>query len=185
MTIDRQCGSSQQAAHFAAALVMSGIHDLVVAGGVEVMSMVPLGSSLTAGAELGYGHAFGGTGWAARYGDQPISQFVGAELVAAQWDLGRPELEELALRSHRLAGEAQDDGRFVREIAPWNGFAADEGIRRGTTREQMAALEPLTDGGRVTAALASQISDGAAALLVASEDAITRHGLVPRRDSTP
>jgi acetyl-CoA C-acetyltransferase len=180
VTIDRQCGSSQQAAHFAAALVTSGIHDLVVAGGVEVMSMVPLGSSLTAGAELGYGHAFGGTGWGARYGEQPISQFVGAELVAAQWDLGRPELEELALRSHRLAGEAQDDGRFVREIAPWNGFAADEGIRRETTREQMAALEPLTEGGRVTAALASQISDGAAALLVASEDAITRYGLVPR-----
>ena len=180
VTIDRQCGSSQQAAHFAAALVMSGIHDLVVAGGVEVMSMVPLGSSLTAGVELGYGHAFGGTGWAKRYGDQPISQFVGAELIAERWDLSRAELEELALRSHRLAAEAQDEGRFAREIAAWNGFSADEGIRRGTTREQMAALEPLAEGGRLTAALASQISDGAAALLIASEDAVARYGLVPR-----
>ena len=180
VTIDRQCGSSQQAAHFAAALVMSGIHDLVVAGGVEVMSMVPLGSSLTAGAELGYGHAFGGTGWAKRYGDQPISQFVGAEMIAERWDLSREELEELALRSHQLAAAAQDEGRFTREIAPWNGFAADEGIRRGTTREQMAALAPLADGGRLTAALASQISDGAAALLIASKEAVARYGLVPR-----
>ncbi len=180
VTIDRQCGSSQQAAHFAAALVMSGIHDLVVAGGVEVMSSVPLGSSLTAGLELGYGHAFGGDGWAKRYGDQPISQFVGAELIAERWNLSRAELEEFALRSHRLAAEAQDDGRFVREIAPWNGFAADEGIRRGTTPEQMAALAPLTEGGRLTAALASQISDGAAAVLVASEAAVERYGLVPR-----
>ena len=110
---------------------------------------------------------------------------MGAELVAAQWDLGRQELEEFALRSHRLAGEAQDEGRFDREIAPWNGFAADEGTRRDTTREQMAALEPLTEGGRVTAALASQISDGAAALLVASEEAVTRTGSCRGRGSTP
>ena len=85
---------------------------------------------------------FGGDGWAKRYGDQPISQFVGAELIAEQWNLSRAELEEFALRSHRLAAEAQDEGRFEREIAPWNGFAADEGIRRGTTAEQMAALQP-------------------------------------------
>jgi acetyl-CoA C-acetyltransferase len=180
VTIDRQCGSSQQAAHFAAALVMSGIHDLVVAGGVEVMSSVPLGSSLTAGVSLGYGHAFGGEGWAKRYGDQTISQFVGAELIAEQWGLGRPELEDFALRSHRLAAEAWDDGRFDREVVAWNGFAADEGIRRGTTREQLAALQPLAEGGRLTAALASQISDGAAAVLVASAAAVARYGLVPR-----
>lgn len=180
-TIDRQCGSSQQALHFAAQGVMSGTQDLVVAGGVQNMSAIPISAAMTVAEQFGFRDPFSGShGWRARYGDQEISQFRAAELIAARWDLSREEMEAYALESHRRAAQAIDEGRFEREIVPLDGVAADEGPRRDTTLEKMAGLRPLSEGGRVTAALASQISDGAAALLVASERAVREHGLTPR-----
>ena len=179
VTIDRQCGSSQQALHFAAQAVMAGVQDLVVAGGVEVMSQVPIGSPTTVGLEHGMAHPRGGQGWAERYGDQEISQFRGAELIAERWDLSREEMERYALESHARALRATADGLFAEEIAPVEGLAHDEGPRAGTTPEKLASLAALRPGGRLTAALASQVSDGAAALLVASGDAVRRLGLTP------
>jgi acetyl-CoA C-acetyltransferase len=178
-TIDRQCGSSQQALHFAAQAVMAGVQDVVVAGGVEVMSQVPIGSPTTVGLEHGMAHPRGGQGWAERYGDQEISQFRGAELIAERWDLSREEMERYALESHARALRATADGLFAEEIAPVEGLAHDEGPRAGTTPEKLASLNTLRPGGRLTAALASQVSDGAAALLVASGDAVRRLGLTP------
>jgi acetyl-CoA C-acetyltransferase len=179
-TLDRQCGSSQQAAHFAAQGVMSGAYDLVVAGGVENMSLVPIGASAFVGVQAGLGSPFEAEGWLARYGEQEISQFRGAELIAEEWGLSREELEAYALESHRRATAAWEEGRFDREVVPYDGVARDEGFRPDASLESMAAL-PLLPGGRVlTAALASQIADGAAALLIASEDAVRRHGLTPR-----
>jgi acetyl-CoA C-acetyltransferase len=179
VTIDRQCGSSQQALHFAAQAVMAGVQDLVVAGGVEVMSQVPIGSPTTVGLEHGMAHPRGGTGWAERYGDQEISQFRGAELIAERWGLSREEMERYALESHARALRATADGLFDEEIAPVEGLAHDEGPRAGTTPEKLASLAALRPGGRLTAALASQVSDGAAALLVASGEAVRRLGLTP------
>ncbi|HWG64567.1 MAG TPA: acetyl-CoA C-acetyltransferase [Streptosporangiaceae bacterium] len=179
VTIDRQCGSSQQAVHFAAQGVMSGTQDLVVAAGVESMSMVPMGSTVTLAAQNGMALPFG-QGWLDRYGNQEISQFRGAQLICEKWGLTRRQLEEFALESHRRAVRAQDEGRFEREITPVAGVTADEGPRRDTTLEKMAGLQPLREGWELTAATASQISDGAAALLIASESAIERHNLTPR-----
>jgi acetyl-CoA C-acetyltransferase len=179
-TLDRQCGSSQQAAHFAAQGVMSGTYDLVVAGGVENMTMVPIGASAFVGMQAGLGSPFEAEGWLARYGEQEISQFRGAELIAEEWGLSREELEAYALESHRRATAAWTEGRFDREVVTYDGVPRDEGFRPDASLESMAAL-PLLPGGRVlTAALASQIADGAAALLIASEDAVHRHGLRPR-----
>ncbi|HEV7752711.1 MAG TPA: acetyl-CoA C-acetyltransferase [Baekduia sp.] len=178
VTVDRQCGSSQQAAQFAAASVMAGIHDVVVAGGVEAMSTVPINTY--ADPELGFGEPYQGEGWLDRFGDQEISQFRGAELVAERWEITREEMEELALRSHRLAATAWDEGRYDREVVPVGAVDRDEGIRRDTSLEQLAALRTLREGGRLTAGLASQIADGSAALLVASADAVERYGLTPR-----
>jgi acetyl-CoA C-acetyltransferase len=178
-TIDRQCGSSQQALHFAAQAVLAGVQDLVVAGGAEVMSQVPIGSPTTIGLEHGMAHPRGGTGWAQRYGDQEISQFRGAELIAERWDLGREEMERFALESHERALRAIDDGLFADEIVPVDGITRDEGPRRGTTPEKLASLKTLRPDGRLTAALASQVSDGAAALMVASGTAVDRLGLTP------
>jgi acetyl-CoA C-acetyltransferase len=181
VTVDRQCGSSQQAVHFAAQAVMSGTADLVVAGGVQNMSAIPISYAMTAAQPLGYTDPFSGsTGWRERYGDQEISQFRAAELIATKWHLDRAEMEEYALESHRRAIQAIDQGRFVPEIARYQGMTTDEGPRRDTSLAKMAGLKTLTEGGRVTAALASQISDGAAALLVASERALAVHGLRPR-----
>ncbi|UOY01806.1 acetyl-CoA C-acetyltransferase [Blastococcus sp. PRF04-17] len=179
VTIDRQCGSSQQALHFAAQAVLAGVSDLVVAGGVEVMSQVPIGSPTTVGLEHGMAHPRGGTGWADRYGDQEISQFRGAELIAQRWDISREEMEAYALRSHARALAAIDGGLFAEEIAPVGDLVHDEGPRRGTTPEKLASLTTLREGGRLTAALASQVSDGAAALLVASGAAVRRLNLTP------
>ncbi len=177
VTIDRQCGSSQQAVHFAAQAVLSGTQDLVVAAGVENMSTVKMGSS----AAIGQGMPLPwGNGWAERYGKQEISQFRGAQLICEKWGIKRAELEELALESHRRALQAIDEGRFEREIAPIAGVATDEGPRRDTSLEKMAGLDPLREGWEITAATSSQISDGAAALLIASEPAAARHGLTPR-----
>jgi acetyl-CoA C-acetyltransferase len=180
-TIDRQCGSSQQAVHFAAQAVMSGTADLVVAGGVQNMSQIPIASAMTCAAPLGFTDPFSGSkGWQARYGGQEVSQFRAAEMIAAKWDLSREDMERFAFESHRRAIRAQDEGRFDREIAPLEDVTRDEGPRRETTLEQMATLKTLTEGGRLTAAVSSQISDGAAALLVASERAVEAHGLKPR-----
>ena len=179
VTVDRQCGSSQQAVHFAAQAVMSGTQDLVIAAGVESMSMVPMGSSVALAAEKGMPLPFG-QGWRDRYGDQEISQFRGAQLICEQWGFKRSQLEEFALESHQRAVRAVDEGRFEREIVPVNGVSVDEGPRRDTSLEKMAALAPLREGWEITAATASQISDGAAALLVASDAAVRRYGLTPR-----
>jgi acetyl-CoA C-acetyltransferase len=179
VTIDRQCGSSQQAVHFAAQGVLSGTQDLVVAAGVESMSQVPMGTSVGLPMEKGMALPYG-QGWQDRYGTQEISQFRGAQLVCEKWGLSRRQLEEFALESHQRAIRAIDEGRFAREIAPVAGVTADEGPRRDTSLEKMAGLKPLRDGWEVTAAAASQISDGAAALLIASEAAVRRHGLTPR-----
>jgi acetyl-CoA C-acetyltransferase len=181
VTIDRQCGSSQQAVHFAAQAVLSGTADLVVAGGVQNMSAIPISSAMTAGQQYGFDEPFTGSkGWVARYGSEPLSQFASADAIASQWDISREEMEAFALESHRRALAAMDDGRFVKEIAAYGDVTEDLGPRRDTSLEKMASLKPLLEGGRVTAAVASQITDGAAALLVASEAAVREHGLTPR-----
>jgi acetyl-CoA C-acetyltransferase len=179
-TVDRQCGSSQQAVHFAAQAVMSGTADLVVAGGVQNMSAVPISSAMTAGQALGFDDPFSGSvGWRARYGDQEVSQFRGAEMIAERWHITREEMERYALESHRRARAAIAAGVFEAEIVAWESVRADEGPRE-TSLEKMAALPSLLPGGRLTAALASQISDAASAVLVASEAAVRDHGLTPR-----
>ena len=181
VTVDRQCGSGQQAVSFAAMAVKSGVNDLVVAGGVQNMSMVPIGTALVAAEPLGHADPFSGSqGWVQRYGTQEVSQFRGAEMIAEKWDISRADMEAYALESHRRAVQAIDEGRFDAEIEPVAGVAVDEGPRRDTTLERMQSLPPLVEGGCLTAAVSSQISDGAAALLVASERAVEEHGLAPR-----
>ncbi|MGB3440792.1 MAG: acetyl-CoA C-acetyltransferase [Actinophytocola sp.] len=181
VTVDRQCGSSQQAVHFAAQAVMSGTADVVVAGGVQNMSAIPISAAMYAGREHGFPDPFSTSrGWLARYGDQEISQFRGAELIAEKWDISRGDMEEYALRSHARAVTAIDGGWFAGEIAPVDGVDADECPRRDTSPAKMAGLRTLVPDGRLTAALASQISDGAAALLVVSARALAEHGLTPR-----
>ena len=202
VTVDRQCGSSQQAVHFAAQAVLSGTADLVVAGGVQNMSMVPIGAAMVFGGDRGGRASPGGSGgmvppgkesqqghegpftnsqgWRARYGAEEISQFRAADLIADTWGIGRPEMERYALASHQRAVRAIDDGAFRAEIVPYQDMTADEGPRRDTTLAKMASLKPLREGGRITAALSSQIADGAAALLIASERALDRHGLRPK-----
>ncbi len=179
VTIDRQCGSSQQALHFAAQAVLSGTQDLVIAAGVESMSVVPMGSSVALPAEQGMPLPFG-HGWRERYGDQEISQFRGAQLICEKWGINRSQLEEFALASHQRAVRAIDEGRFASQVTQVAGVSADEGPRRDTSLEKMAGLAPLREGWEITAATSSQISDGAAALLVASEAAVRRYGLTPR-----
>ena len=181
VTVDRQCGSSQQAVHFAAQAVMSGTQDLVIAGGVQSMNQIPIMAAMTAGEAYGHPNPRTGLkGWAERYGDQEISQFRGAELIARKWHISRREMEEFALESNRRALHAINAGYFEREIAPVGAFARDEAPRVGTTLEKMATLEPVVAGGSITAAVSSQIADGAAALLIASEAAVERYKLEPR-----
>jgi acetyl-CoA C-acetyltransferase len=183
VTVDRQCGSSQQAVHFAAQAVLSGTQDLVVAGGVQNMSQIPIAFASRQAAEplgLTEGPFLGSEGWRARYGRQPVNQFTGAETIAAKWGISRQDQEEFALRSHRRAVRAIDEGRFDRELVPHGDVTADEGPRRDTSLEKMAALKPVIDGGTITAACSSQVSDGAAAMLLASERAVREHGLRPR-----
>ncbi len=181
VTVDRQCGSSQQAVHFGAQAVMSGTSDLVVAGGVQNMSQIPISSAMTLAEPLGFSDPFSGSkGWVERYGTQEVSQFRGADMIAEKWDISREDMERFALESHERAIRAQDEGRFDDEIVPFGEVGADEGPRRGTTLEKMASLPALAEGSRLTAAVASQISDGATAMLVASEQAVKSHGLKPR-----
>ncbi|MEN3270205.1 acetyl-CoA C-acetyltransferase [Pseudonocardia sp.] len=177
VTIDRQCGSSQQALHFAAQGVMSGTQDLVVAAGVENMAMVPMGTNAAVSKELGASPK--GDGWAERYGDQEISQFRGAQLICEKWGYRRDDLERFALESHRRAVRAIDEGRFAGQITPVAGTDTDEGARRDTSLEQMAQLKGLREGWEITAAVSSQMSVGAGALLVASERAVQTHNLTP------
>jgi acetyl-CoA C-acetyltransferase len=178
VTVDRQCGSSQQAVHFAAQGVLSGTQDMVVAAGVESMSIVTMGSSVMLAMQAGMPAPFG-DGWKQRFGDQEISQFRGAQLICERWGLKRLQLEEFALESHQRAVRAIDEGRFTSQIAPLNGVAADEGPRRDTSLEKMAGLPALREGWEITAATSSQISDGAGALLIVSEQALREHGLTP------
>ncbi|GAA4874313.1 acetyl-CoA C-acetyltransferase [Saccharopolyspora cebuensis] len=181
VTVDRQCGSSQQALHFAAQAVLSGTADLVAAGGVQNMSAIPISAAMLAGQQHGFPDPFGGsTGWRARYGEQQVSQFRGADLIAEHWGISRERMERYALRSHERALAALDAGRFDRELVPVAGATADECPRRGTSTERMAELPALADGSRLTAAVASQICDGASAALVASERFVAEHGLRPR-----
>jgi acetyl-CoA C-acetyltransferase len=180
-TIDRQCGSSQQAVHFAAQAVLSGTSDVVVAGGVQNMSMIPISSAMTLAQPLGFDDPFSGsTGWRARYGDEEVSQFRAAEMIAGKWGIGREDMERFALQSHQRALQANDEDRFASQIVPVAGLTVDEGPRRGTSLEKMAALPTLIDGGRLTAAVSSQISDAAAALLIVNERGLAAHGLTPR-----
>ncbi|GAC1320310.1 MAG: acetyl-CoA C-acetyltransferase [Acidimicrobiales bacterium] len=179
-TIDRQCGSSQQAVHFAAQAVMSGTVDVVIAGGVQNMSQIPISYAMTAAEPLGFADPFSGsTGWVARYGDQEVSQFRGAEIIAERWGITREDMESFAVESHTRALKAQADGRFDREIVPLAGVDRDEGPR-DPNWEKIRSLPTLSPGGRVTAAVASQLSDAASAVLVVSERALREHGLTPR-----
>ena len=180
-TVDRQCGSSQQAVHFAAQGVMSGTQDLVVAGGVQNMSQIPISMAMLAAQDLGFPDPFTTSpGWIERYGPDQLSQFNSAEMIAEKWELSREDLERFAYTSHQRAITAIDNGYFTNEIEPLGNFSEDETPRRDTTLEKMAELEPLQEGGRITAGVASQISDGAAALLIASEQAVKDHNLKPR-----
>jgi acetyl-CoA C-acetyltransferase len=181
VTVDRQCGSSQQAVHFAAQAVMSGTADLIVAGGVQNMSQIPIAAAMLAGQQFGFDDPFSGSeGWRARYGTEEISQFRGADLIAEKWSIGRPEMEAFALASHQRAAHAIDAGYFAAEIAPYGAISIDECPRRDTSLDRMAGLKPLRDGGQMTAALSSQIADAAAAVLIASEAAVAEHALTPR-----
>ena len=178
--VDRQCGSSQQAVHFAAQAVMSGTQDVVLAGGIQNMSMIPIASALTAATPFGYPDPYtGSTGWDRRYGDQEVSQFRAAEMVAEKWGFDRRDMEVQAHQSHQRAVRAMDEGRFDDEIVPVAGLAVDECPRRDSSLEKMARMEPMTPGGRVTVAMVSQIADAAAVLMICSEDAVRRHGLKP------
>ena len=185
VTIDRQCGSSQQAVHFAAQGVMSGTQDLVVAGGVQNMSAIPIAAAMLVGQQYGFSTPFAESpGWLKRYGDQEVSQFRSAEMIAEKWDISRAEMEEFALASHDRARNAIAEGRFDNEIEPvtlpdGSTFAVDQ-CPRETSLEKMAGLEPLAPGGRITAAVSSQICDASTAMLVASEDAVRTHGLKAR-----
>ena len=179
-TIERQCGSGQQAISYAAQAVMSGTSELVVAGGVQSMSSIPLSYSNVAAQKFGFPDPFTGShGWAERYGGQEVSQFRGAEMMARRWGLTRDELEAFAVESHGRALAAQREGRFDREILPLAGLSEDQGPREPDF-EKLRSLQPIVDGGVHTAATASQMSDGAAVLLIASERAVAKYGLSPR-----
>jgi acetyl-CoA C-acetyltransferase len=179
-TIDRQCGSSQQAVHFAAQAVMSGTADVIVAGGVQNMSMIPISSAMTAAEPMGFSDPFSTSeGWVKRYGTQEVSQFRGAEMIAEKWDISREDMEEFAIESHTRALRARGEGRFDTQISPIGGLSFDEGMREPNI-EKIRSLPTLVPGGRITAAVASQISDASAAMLIVSERALKEHNLTPR-----
>jgi acetyl-CoA C-acetyltransferase len=180
VTIDRQCGSSQQAVHFAAQAIMAGVQDVVIAGGVQTMTQIPIGSSMMAGQALGFKDPFSGSkGWTERFGNEPVSQFYGAQKIADKWNISRKEMEEFSLASHERARAAIAAGHFDREVVPVGDFRMDETTRE-TSLEKMATLEPLTPGGKLTAGVASQTCDGASAMLLVSEAALKRYNLKPR-----
>ena len=180
VTVDRQCGSSQQAISFGAQAIMAGTADLILAGGVQNMSRIPISSAMTVGSEFGFTTPTAESHfWRRRYGDEEISQFRGAEMIAERWDISREDMERFALASHQRAFAAIRGGHFASEIIAVDGFVVDETPRQ-TSLEKMAGLPTLSPGGRMTAAVASQICDGASAVLLASERAVKEHGLTPR-----
>lgn len=180
VTIDRQCGSSQQSVHFAAQAVMSGTMDVVIAGGVQIMSKIPIGSSAQAAGAFGFKDPFTDSpAWVGRYGEDPPTQFKGAQMMADRWGFSREELEVFSLESHKRALKAISEGRFDREIVPLNGLSTDE-TPRDTSLEQMATLDPIFGLSKITAAVSSQTCDGSSAMLIASEDAVKRYNLKPR-----
>lgn len=180
-TIDRQCGSSQQALHFAAQAVMSGTQDVVAVGGVQTMTQIPISSAMLAGQPLGFADPFSGSkGWKARFGDQPVNQFYAAQRIADHWQISRQQMEAYALESHRRALDAIVGRRFVNEIVPCEGVWDDETPRQ-TSLAKMAELEPVSaEFPSITAAVSSQTCDASAALLVVSEAALKRYNLTPR-----
>ncbi|BBT39736.1 Beta-ketoadipyl-CoA thiolase [Pseudomonas putida] len=179
-TVDRQCGSSQQALHFAAQAVMSGTQDVVVAGGVQTMTQIPISSAMTAAEPLGFTNPFTGSeGWVRRYGSTPPTQFRSAQMIAEHWQLSRQALEAYSLESHRRALRAIEQGYFTREIVPLAGVEHDE-TPRHTSLDKMAELDILFGCDRVTAGVSSQTCDAASALLVVSEAALKRYNLTPR-----
>jgi acetyl-CoA C-acetyltransferase len=160
--------------------VLSGTMDVVVAGGVQQMSQIPISAAMTAGQPLGFDDPFTGSpGWVARYGTQEVNQFRSAELIAEKWDITRDDMEAFAVESHTRAIRARDEGRFDAEIVPLGECTADEGPREPDW-DKIRSLPVLTEGGRVTAACSSQISDASAALLIVNERGLADHGLSPR-----
>ncbi len=179
-TIDRQCGSSQQAVSFAAQSIMAGVNDVVIAGGVQTMSKIPISAAMIAAQPLGFSDPFSGSqGWVARYGDVQVSQFKSAQMIADKWQLSREQMEAFSLESHNRALRAIAEGRFDKEIVPLNGVTMDETPRQ-TSLEKMAELEPLAEGGTITAGVSSQTCDGSSAILLVSEEALKRYNLTPR-----
>ena len=188
-TVDRQCGSSQQAIHFAAQAVMSETQDIVIAGGVEVMSQVPIGAAIIDSFNAGHGQPFGGKGTSERYPGVQFSQFTGAEMMAERWQMPREELDSFALASHQKAINATESGFFDREIVPVEGdlpngekemVTVDEGIRFDASEESLSGLNTLTDEGVLTAGTSSQICDGAAAVMLVNDAGLKKLGLKPR-----
>ena len=190
-SVDRQCGSSQQAIHFAIQAVMSGTQDIVIGGGVEVMSMVPIGAAVKDGYDAGHGLPFDSEGMKERYPGVFFSQFTGAELVADKWNLSREDLDKFALESHQKAAHATESKYFDREILPVEGrnaegmndlVMADEGIRFDASLDKLAGLNPVTEGGVITAGNASQITDGAAAVMVCNDVGLKKIQANPRAE---
>ena len=190
-SVDRQCGSSQQAIHFAIQAVMSGTQDIVIGGGVEVMSMVPIGAAVTDGYNAGHGLPFDSDGMKARYPGVFFSQFTGAELVADKWNLSREDLDKFALESHQKAAQATESKFFDKEILPIEGknaegindlVMADEGIRFDASLDKLAGLKTVTEGGVITAGNASQITDGAAAVMICNDAGLKKIQSNPRAE---
>ena len=178
VTLDRQCGSSQQAVHFASQAIRSGDMDLVVAGGVETMSLITLNSQADVGPDLGMGYPFDAEHWTGRFSAQVIHQFRGGNLIAEHWGISGTQMNQLALKSHQSATTAWSEGRFDSQFLEVNGVQRDEGIRE-TTIDKMEALRPFSEFGPLTAAMSSQLTDGSAAILLASRAAVERYGLEP------
>tara|TARA_B100000470_G_scaffold221727_1_gene212936 strand:+ start:958 stop:2136 length:1179 start_codon:yes stop_codon:yes gene_type:complete len=188
-SVDRQCGSSQQAIHFAIQAVMSGTQDVVIGGGVEIMSMVPIGASIKDGYDAGHGLPFDSEGMKDRYPGIFFSQFAGAEIMAEKWNLSREDLDEFALSSHQKAIAAVEGKHFDREILPVQAKNAegktdmiyvDEGIRYDANIEALAGLNPISEGGVITAGNASQITDGAAAVMICNDKGLKKIKTDPR-----
>ncbi len=179
-TIDRQCGSSQQAVHFAAQAIMSGTMDVIIAGGVQTMTQIPISSAMIAAEPMGFKDPFTGSkGWVERYGNHPPTQFNSAQMIADKWNISREALEVFSLESHARALKAIEEGRFDREIVPLEGVTMDE-TPRVTTLEKMAELDGIFGCDKVTAGVASQTCDASSAMLIVSEDALKRYNLTPR-----
>ena len=179
-TVDRQCGSSQQAVHFAAQAIMSGTSDVVIAGGVQNMNLIPISYAMIAGQALGFADPFSGSkGWVNRYGNKEVSQFNSAQMIAEKWNISRLEMENYAYQSHQKAMKAIDKGLFKDEIVSVQDFDTDETPRVETSLEKMASLNPLIDGHDITAAISSQNADASSAILIVSEKILKEHNLIP------